>query len=122
VQNNTATQVSFLNLAITAAAEEAFSTLSNDGSSSVTIDGRSALSSLSTTLPAFASNDGATLAITLESLRSAVPLAAPPYAVRLQGSSSGSFEITDEFLVSGSPGTAANINNGTTGPVTVTLP
>jgi len=128
VQNNTATQVSFLNLAITAAAEEAFSTLSNDGSSSVTIDGRSALSSLSTTLPAFASNDDAVLAITLESLRSAVPLAAPPYAVDLQGSSSGSFEITDEFLVSGSPGTAANVNNGTTGapsttgPVTVTLP
>ncbi|NBX29892.1 hypothetical protein EBR04_05485 [bacterium] len=128
VQNNTATQVSFLNLTITDAAEEAFSTVSNDGSSSVTIDGRSAISSLSTTLPAFASNDDATLAITLESLRSAVPLAAPPYAVDLQGGSSGSFEITDEFLVSGSPGTAANVDNGTTGvppttgPVTVTLP
>ena len=129
VQNNTATQVGFLNLTITDAANEAFATLSNDGASSVSIEGRSALSSLSTTLPAFASNDDATLAITLESLTSAVPLAAPSYAIDLQGGSSGLFEITDEFLVSGSPGTAAaNVNNGTTGvppttgPVTVLLP
>jgi len=119
VQNNTATQVSFMNLGVTAAVNEAFVTLSNDAASSVTIEGRSSLTSVSTTLPVFTSNDDAVLAIFLESVRSGVPLAAPPFAIDLQGGSSGVFEITDEFLVSGSPGTAANVNNTTTGPVTV---
>jgi hypothetical protein len=128
VQNNTNTQVGFENLQVTAAVSRAFSTLSNDSASSVTIEGSSSLESDSATLPAFDSNDDAVLGIVLESLDSAVPLVGPLKAISLQGASSGTFEITEEFLVSGSPGTMTNVSNTTTGmppatgPVTVTLP
>jgi hypothetical protein len=132
VQNNTNCQISFVDLAVFDATSEAFVTESNDAASVVTVSGASSLSSLSTTLPAFRSNDDASLAIDLVSLESGVLSGANP-AVVLAGNSSGLFAIKNDFVVQGTnpspppatlpqPGTAADVSNTTTGPVTVTLP
>ena len=132
VQNNANSQISFIDLAVFDATSEAFVTESNDAASVVTVSGASALSSLSTALPAFRSNDDASLAIDLVSLESGVLSGANP-AVVLAGNSSGLFAIKNDFVVQGTnpspppatvsqPGTAADISNTTTGPVTVTLP
>jgi hypothetical protein len=132
VQNNTNSQISFVDLAVFDATSEAFVTESNDAASVVTVSGASSLSSLSTTLPAFRSNDDASLAIDLVSLESGVLSGANP-AVVLAGNSSGLFAIKNDFGVQGTnpspppatlpqPGTAADVSNTTTGPVTVTLP
>jgi hypothetical protein len=132
VQNNTNSQISFIDLAVFDATSEAFVTESNDAASVVTVSGASSLSSLSTTLPAFRSNDDASLAIDLVSLESGVLSGANP-AVVLAGNSSGLFAIKNDFGVQGTnpspppatlpqPGTAADVSNTTTGPVTVTLP
>jgi hypothetical protein len=132
VQNNTNSQISFVDLAVFDATSEAFVTESNDAASVVTVSGASSLSSLSTTLPAFRSNDDASLAIDLVSLESGVLSGANP-AVVLAGNSSGLFAIKNDFVVQGTnpspppatlpqPGTAADVSNTTTGPVTVTLP
>ncbi|NBW96810.1 MAG: hypothetical protein EBR28_08785 [Planctomycetia bacterium] len=121
VQGNTATQTTFRNLQVTQATNEAFASLSNDAASSLTIDGKSSLESLSTTAPAFSSNEAATLDVTLFSVKSAVT-AAPPTAVLLQGGSTGAFTITNEFLVNGAAGTAANVDQTGSPAVTVTLP
>ena len=121
VQNNIATQTTFRNLAATDATNEAFANLSNDAASSLTIDGQSSLASLSTTLPAFTSSGADTLAVTLASLQSAVT-AAPPTAVSLQGGGTGLFTITNQFLVSGTAGTAANVDQTGAPGVTVSLP
>jgi hypothetical protein len=121
VQNNIATQTTFRNLAVTDATNEAFANLSNDAASSLTIDGQSSLASLSTTLPAFTSSGADTLAVTLASLQSAVT-AAPPTAVSLQGGGTGLFTITNQFLVSGTAGTAANVDQTGAPGVTVSLP
>jgi hypothetical protein len=132
VQNNTNSQISFIDLAVFDATSEAFVTESNDAASVVTVSGASSLSSLSTTLPAFRSNDDASLAIDLVSLESGVLSGANP-AVVLAGNSSGLFAIKNDFVVQGTnpspppatlpqPGTAADVSNTTTGPVTVTLP
>ena len=132
VQNNANSQISFVDLAAFDATSEAFVTESNDAASVVTVSGASSLSSLSTTLPAFRSNDDASLAIELVSLESGVLSGANP-AVVLAGNSSGLFTIKNDFVVQGTnpspppatlpqPGTAADVSNTTTGPVTVTLP
>ena len=132
VQNNANSQISFIDLAVFDATSEAFVTESNDAASVVTVSGASSLSSLSTTLPAFRSNDDASLAIDLVSLESGVLSGANP-AVVLAGNSSGLFAIKNDFVVQGTnpspppttlpqPGTAADVSNTTTGPVTVTLP
>jgi len=121
VQNNIATQTTFRNLAVTDATNEAFANLSNDAASSLTIDGQSSLASLSTTLPAFTSSGADTLAVTLASLQSAIT-AAPPTAVSLQGGGTGLFTITNQFLVSGTAGTAANVDQTGAPGVTVSLP
>jgi hypothetical protein len=129
VQNNTSTQITFTTLRVTDATNEAFFSQSNDGASSLTIDGRSALSSLSATLPTFFSDADAGTVVELESLASKT--VAPVPAIDLQGAAIGSFRITDSFLVEVAnddpppasfpgPGTAANVSNST--GVIVTLP
>jgi hypothetical protein len=130
VQGNTSTDVLFSDLTVTDATAEAFVTQSNDVNSSVSIVGRSSLSSMSAAVPAFASNDAAQLLIELESLSSQT--VAPLPAVELLGTSIGSFTISDAFTVqvtnlSPPPATLpgpgsdpANVTNLT--PVTVTLP
>jgi hypothetical protein len=119
VQNNVATQTTFRNVAVTAA-NEAIANLSNDIASSLTIAGQSSLTSQSTMLPAFTSNGADTLDVTLASLQSAA--AAPPTAVSLQGGATGLFTITNQFLVSGTTGTTANVDQTGAPGVTVTLP
>jgi hypothetical protein len=122
VQANINSQITFLDLAVVNAVEQAFVSQSNDAASVLTIGGASTLSSASATLPAFESNDDATMSIDLLTLESAVP-AGLQQAIVLQGASAGSFTITDAFTVSGTPGTVAgDVTNTTTGPVTVTVP
>jgi len=121
VQNNVATQTTFLNLEVTEATNEAFANLSNDAASSLTIGGQSVVGSLSTTLPAFASNGADTLDVTLRTVESVVT-ATPPGAVSLQGGATGLFTITNQFLVSGTTGTTANVDQIGAPGVTVTLP
>jgi hypothetical protein len=130
VQGNTSTDVLFSDLRVTDASAEAFVTQSNDAASSVSIVGRSLLSSMSAAVPTFASNDAAQLLIELSSLSSQT--VAPQPAVELLGTSIGSFTISDAFTVqvtnlSPPPATLpgpgsdpANVTNLT--PVTVTLP
>ncbi|MDA1201589.1 MAG: hypothetical protein O3C39_07875, partial [Planctomycetota bacterium] len=122
---------------------QALLTQGNDAASLLEITGASSLSSLSTTLPAFESNNDATLDIQLTSVVSSVlvrnpPLPAPPpatnegKAILLNGASSGSLTVTDRFLVADPnvaipgrfvPGTLLdNVENNTTGPVTVAVP
>jgi len=126
VQNNTATQTTFRNLEVAQATGGAFVSQSNDAASSLTIDGRSSISSLSTTQPAFTSSDPVTLDVTLFSVNSAsitpVPPAVDPTAVLLQGGSKGVFTISEQFLVNGAAGTAANVNQTGSPAVTVSLP
>jgi hypothetical protein len=122
VQNNVASQITFLDLVVTDAVDQAMIVEGNDAASVVAIAGSSSLSSSSTTLAAFTSNDDATLAIELLSLESAVTQGTNQ-AIVLQGTSGGAFTITDTFTVSGVPGTVAgDVTNTTTGPVTVTVP
>jgi hypothetical protein len=122
VQANVNSQITFLDLSVVGAVEEAFVTESNDANSGLTIGPTSALSSASTLRPAFASNDDAFLSIELSSLESAVA-AGSNQAIVLQGASQGSFEIKDAFTVSGTPGTVAgDVTNTTAGPVIVTVP
>jgi hypothetical protein len=125
VQSNVNSQVTFLDLKVVDAAAQAFVTESNDAVSVVTIAPTSSLSSTSTTLAVFESNDDAQLAIQLATVTSAIPQTVPPAppgppAVLLNGASTGFFTITDTFTVGGVPGTAANVTNTT--PVTVTVP
>jgi hypothetical protein len=133
VQGNAGTQITFIDLKVIDAATLAFITQGNDAASSVTVGGASSLSSTSSSLPAFQSNDDATLAIKLTSLTSNIVSGGATPAVLLTGASAGSFTITEDFTVQGtnpSPppatlpqaGTAADVTNTTTGPVTVTLP
>jgi hypothetical protein len=119
VQGNQGTAVSFTNLVVENATQQALIAQGNDAASSLTIDGASRLSSASTTGPALLINDDANLAITLVSLESATT-AVPPYAIDIPGASTGFVSITDQFLVNGAAGTAANVNNAST--ATVTLP
>jgi hypothetical protein len=119
VQSNEGTPVSFTNLVVQNAAQEALIAQANDAASSLTINGASRLSSASTTVPALLINDDADLDIRLVSLESA-RTAAPPYAIELPGGSTGTVEIIDQFLVNGAAGTPANVNN--TSSATVTLP
>jgi hypothetical protein len=122
VQANINSQITFLDLAVVNAVEQAFVSQSNDASSVITIGGASSLSSASTTRPAFESNDDATLSIDLLTLESAVP-SGLNQAIVLQGASAGAFTINDSFTVSGTPGTVAgDVTNTTTGPVIVTVP
>jgi len=126
VQNNTGvTAVVFNDLIVKNAGNEAFITENNDAAATVAIAGETnSLSSVSTVAPAFRSNDDATLAIQLMSLDSAVA-AGTNAAITLQGASTGVLQITDSFLVDGTPGTvAADVTNTTTGvpPVSVTVP
>ena len=123
VQANASSAIKFLDLSVMDAANEAFVSQSNGATSVVAVEGDSSLSSTSTTLAVFDSNDDAELAIRLTSVTSAIPQlpAPPPPAVNIQGTSTGFFTITDAFTVGGQPGTeAANVANGT--PVTVSLP
>ncbi|MCX7413570.1 MAG: hypothetical protein NTW36_09075 [Planctomycetia bacterium] len=129
VQSNAGTSaVTFADLVVVDAAAEAFSSQSNTNTT-IGIEGRSSLSSQSSTLPVFASNDDATLLMTLQSMTSKT--VAPVPAIVLQGTSTGFLDITDTFTVERAnptpppasipaPGTNANVSN-TTG-VTVTLP
>jgi hypothetical protein len=122
VQGNSTSNITFLDLTVVDAAAQAFVSQSNDAASSVAIAGASKLSSLSAVLPAFESNDDATLAIQLVSLESAVP-AGTQQAIVLQGGSAGTFTVTDAFTVSGTPGTKiGDVTDTTAGPVTVTVP
>jgi len=127
-QGNSSTDVEFLDLSVVNAAAQAFSAQSNVNDSLVRIAAGS-LSSLSTTSPAFASNNTTNLSIQLDSLTSQT--AAPTPAITLQGASSGNFTITDRFTVQitnptpppasfSGPGTAANnVLNSTAVGVTV---
>jgi hypothetical protein len=119
VQGNDATPVSFTNLVVENAAQQALISQANDAASTLSITGASRLSSTSATGPALQTNDDARLEITLVSLESATT-AVPPYAIDLQGTSPGFVTITDEFLVNGAAGTAANVNDGV--PADVNLP
>jgi hypothetical protein len=113
--------VSFTNLVVKNAGQQALISQSNIAASKLTINGASQLSSTSATDPALQTNDDARLEITLVSLESATT-AAPPYAIDLQGTSPGFVSITDEFLVNGAAGTAANVNRGAGVSATVDLP
>ena len=119
--NGPGTAVTLTNLLVQDAGQQAMLTQSNDSGASITVTGASRLSSVSGTTPVLQTNDDATLAITLVSLESAIP-SSPPPAILLQGNSAGFLTITDTFLVSGTAGTAANVQNDTTTPVTVTIP
>jgi hypothetical protein len=121
VQGNDATPVSFTNLSVVNAGQQALISQGNDAASTVSITGASRLSSALATGPALQTNDDARLEITLVSLESATT-AAPPYAIDLQGTSPGFVSITDEFLVNGAAGTAANVNRGAGVSATVDLP
>jgi hypothetical protein len=121
VQNNTATQTTFTNLRVLEAPNEAISSLANDVNSSLTINGRSLLQSLSTTLPAFTSNDAGTLDVTFAEVVSGVTVA-PPTAVLLQGGATGLFTISESFVVNGAVGTPANVDQTGAPGVAVTLP
>ncbi len=125
VTSNTgpASVVTFTNLNVVGATEEAFNSSANEGT--LQINGRSSLASLSTSLGAFTGDEaGATYDISLETLASANTTASPGVAaVNLAGTTVGAFDITDTFLVGGTPGTVAgNVTNTTTGPVAVTVP
>jgi hypothetical protein len=125
VTSNTgpASVVTFTNLNVVGATDEAFSSSFNEGT--LQINGRSSLASLSTSLGAFTGDEaGATYDISLESLASANTTASPGVAaVNLAGTTVGTFDITDTFLVGGTPGTVAtNVTNTTTGPVAVNVP
>jgi len=126
VQNNTNTQTTFRNLTVAQAANEAFQSLSNDAASSLTIEGRSSIESLSTAVPAFVSNEAGSLDVTFFSVRSAsttpVPPSVDPTAILLQGGAIGSLDVTEEFIVNGAAGTAANVEKSAAAGVTVTLP
>ena len=121
VQNNSATNVTLTNLLVTDAVQQAVLTQSNVNASGVFIGGSSGLSSASTTAPVIETNDDATLNFDLVSVASAIP-SSPPFAILLQGNSAGFVSIADSFLVGGAAGTAANVSNLTTTPVTVNLP
>jgi hypothetical protein len=113
VDGNAATTVSFTDLLVEEADRQALLTQGNDAASLVEITGASSLSSGSTTLPAFESNDDATFDIELLSLESAVTPGTNA-AIVLQGTSLGAFTISDSFRVSGTPGTeAGDVTNGT---------
>jgi hypothetical protein len=121
VANNVSSDITFVDLRVDGAANEAFETQSNDASSLVAITGSgSRLSSASATVATFVSNDAATLNIALGSLTSAVPPGTNA-AIDLQGTSTGFFTISEAFLVGGAPGTVAGDVNNTT-PVSVTVP
>jgi len=120
VAGNFGSTITFTSLRVTDSGDEAFVTQANDATSIVTINGTSQLSSLSNVLPAFQSNDDATLNIQLVSLESAVP-AGTNAAIDLQGTSLGFLSITEDFLVSGVDGTVAADVTNTTG-VIVTVP
>ena len=133
VQNNTASTIGFVDLKVIDADGQAFFTQSNSFDSVVGITGASSLASLSSTLPAFQSDDDASLAIDLVSLESNAVTGGVTPAVLLEGGSPGVFNIREDFVVQAtnpSPppatlpaaGTAADVTNTTTGPVTVTLP
>ncbi|MFM7205485.1 MAG: hypothetical protein ACKO4T_02285, partial [Planctomycetaceae bacterium] len=133
VQGNAGSQISFQSLSVIDAAGQAFFTQSNDAASVVSISGASHLASVSAVLPAFQSNDDASLAVDLVSLESGITTGGATPAVLLEGGSAGVFTIRDQFVVQAtnpSPppatlpaaGTAADVTNTTTGPVTVTLP
>lgn len=120
VAGNTRSEIEFLDLAVTNAVGQAFLTQANDSGSRVAISGSSSLSSASTTLAAFESNDAAVLDIELVSLESAVTQGTNA-AIDLQGTSTGFFTIAEDFLVSGTPGTVAGDVTNATG-VIVSVP
>ncbi|MEX0670338.1 MAG: hypothetical protein WD060_07775 [Pirellulales bacterium] len=126
VQANASSAITFLDLSVIDAKNEAFVSQSNGATSVVAVGGDSSLSSTSTTLAVFDSNDDAELAILLTSLESAIPqlpAPPPPLAVNIQGTSTGFFTITDAFTVGGEPGTEANnISNGSAVTVSVPVP
>jgi len=133
VQGNAGSQISFQSLKVIESAGPAFVTQSNDTNSVVSIAGSSSLASLSSVLPAFQSNDDASLAIELVSLESGITTGGATPAVLLEGGSGGVFTIRDRFVVQDTnpspppatlptPGTAADVINTTSGPVTVNLP
>ncbi|MFM8413586.1 MAG: hypothetical protein ACKOCX_02575 [Planctomycetota bacterium] len=121
IASNVNSQVRFIDLQVEEAGGVAFETQANNAASLVAIAGTgNSLSSLSDTLPAFASNDDAVLDIELASLESAVE---PGFnaAIVLQGASTGFFTISEQFLVQGTPGTVAGDVTNTTG-VSVAVP
>jgi hypothetical protein len=76
----------------------------------------------STTQPAVSIADSGPLNMTFTSISSAVT-AGTNSAMSFTGSSTGTFNVTSSFTVSGSKGTVANdVNNTSTGPVSVTVP
>ncbi|NBT12924.1 MAG: hypothetical protein EBS56_04980 [Planctomycetia bacterium] len=121
VQASTNTQTTFRNLRVVEATNQAVVNNPTDAASSLTIEGRSTLQSLSTTAPVFATNGPGGLDVSLVSVQSAVT-ATPPTAVLLQGGATGNFDITNEFLVNGAAGTAANVDQTTAPGVSVSLP
>lgn len=127
VSGNLGSQITFTNLAVVDATNQAFLTESNDPTSVVTIDGTSELGSASTLFAAFESNDDATLNIQLVSLESAVD-SGTNNAIVLQGTSIGFLNITEDFLVNNPapppatvPGTVIDDVTNATG-VIVTVP
>jgi hypothetical protein len=127
VSGNFGSQITFTNLSVSEATNQAFLTESNDAATIVTIDGTSRLDSASTTFAAFESNDDASLNILLVSLESAVD-SGTNNAIVLQGASTGFLTITERFLVNNPapppaviPGTVVDdVTNGT--GVIVTVP
>jgi hypothetical protein len=127
VDGNTGSAITFTELLVTDAVNQAFTTQGNDAASTVTINGFSSLSAISTILAAFGSNDDAALDIQLVSVRSAVNSGLNG-AIVLNGSSTGTFTISDLFRVANPtpppttvPGTEADDVTNTTG-VILSLP
>jgi len=120
VEDNTASVISFTDLRVTAAGDQAFLTQANDAASLVAIGGSSSLASQSDSVATFESNDDAVLEINLSSLSSDLANATGQ-AIVLNGGSTGFLTVSESFLVGGAPGTdAANVTNTT--PVIVTVP
>jgi hypothetical protein len=127
VDTNTGTAVTFTDLLVTDSVNQAFAALGNDTASTIAVDGTSGLSSVSNALAAFESNDAATLNIQLFALQSAVA-SGTNGAIILDGTSAGSFTVSDIFVVANPtpppaivPGTIADDVTNTTS-VTVTVP
>ncbi len=129
VTGNVGSEITFTNLIVENATNQAFFTQANDPASVVTINGASELTSASTILPAFEADDDAILNIQLVSLESAVD-SGTNNAIVLQGTATGFLTISESFLVANPapppatvPGTVVDdVTNTTTGPVIVTVP
>ena len=119
--NNSQTVAAFSNLNINLSSANATGFQANSAGQIVT-DYSNTITTSSTTQPAVAITDSGPLSMTFTSISSAVP-SNTNAAMTFAGSTSGTFDVTSSFTVSGSKGTVAgDVTDTTGGTVTVTVP